>query len=122
MCADYNDDGRVDILVATSGKAPTVYENVTHNDNHYLAIDLSGLAANRDAVGARVTVETVSATQLQEVQLGTWYLSQGSSTLHFGLGLDAEVDRIEVRWPGAGLPRSTFRNVAVDQRITIEHP
>ncbi|MDE0442511.1 MAG: CRTAC1 family protein [Gammaproteobacteria bacterium] len=122
VCADYNDDGRVDILVATSGKAPTVYENVTDNEHHYLAIDLVGLAANRDAVGARVSVETVSGTQLQEVQLGTWYLSQGPATLHFGLGLDDEVDNVEVRWPGSGLPRSTLRNVAVDQRITIEHP
>ncbi len=122
VCADYNDDGRVDILVATSGKSPTLYENVTDNDHHYLAIDLVGLAGNRDAVGARVSVETASGTQLQEVQLGTWYLSQGPATLHFGLGLDDEVDRIEVRWPGAGLPRSTLRNVGVDQRIAIEHP
>ncbi|MYJ76151.1 MAG: CRTAC1 family protein [Gammaproteobacteria bacterium] len=122
VCADYNDDGRVDILVATSGKAPTLYENVTDNDNHYLAVDLVGLAGNRDAVGARVTIETVSGTQLQEVQLGTWYLSQGPATLHFGLGRDDAVDTIEVRWPGSGLPRSTLRNVAVDQRITIEHP
>ena len=122
VCADYNDDGRIDILVATSGRAPTVYENITANDNHYLAIDLVGLAANRDAVGARVTVETMSGTQLQEVQLGTWYLSQGPATLHFGLGLDDNLDSIEVRWPGPGLPRSELRDVDVDQRIVIEHP
>ena len=122
VCADYNDDGRVDILVATSGKAPTVYENITDNENHYLAIDLAGIGANRDAVGARVTVESASGRQLQEVQLGTWYLSQGPATLHFGLGLDDEVDSIEVRWPGPGLRRSELRDVSVDQRIVIEHP
>ncbi len=122
VCADFNDDGRVDILVANNGKSPTVYENATENDHHYLAIDLVGIGANQDAVGARVTVESDSGIQLQEVQLGTWYLSQGPTTLHFGLGTDDAVSSIEIRWPGPGLPRSQLSNVGVDQRITIDHP
>ena len=122
VCADFNADGRVDILIASSGQSPTVYENVTENDHHYLAIDLVGIGANRDAVGARVTIESDSGKQLQEVQLGTWYLSQGPTTLHFGLGTDDAVSSIEIRWPGPGLPRSRLRNVGVDQRIAIEHP
>ena len=44
VCADYNGDGRIDILIANNGQSPTVYENMTDSDNHYLAIDLVGKA------------------------------------------------------------------------------
>ena len=122
VCADYNDDGRIDIFIANNGRAPTVYENTTDNNNHFIAIDLVGTGANPDAIGARVTVESASGEQLQEVQLGTWYLSQGPQTLHFGLGEDAEVSRIHIRWPGPGNPTSEVDSIAADQQITIEHP
>ena len=122
VCADYNADGRVDILITNGGQAPTVYENITDSDNHFLAIDLVGIGANPDAVGARVSVESASGSQLQEVQFGTWYLSQGPATLHFGLGRDDVVTRISIRWPAPGLPVSVLENVAVDQRIVVEHP
>ena len=122
ICADYNDDGRIDIFIANNGRAPTVYGNTTDNDNHYIAIDLVGIGENPDAIGARVIIESASGEQLREVQLGTWYLSQGPQTLHFGLGEDDEVSRIHIRWPGPGNPASIVENLTVDQLVTIEHP
>ena len=122
VCADYNDDGRIDILIANNGQSPTIYENATDNDNHYLTIDLIGKGANPDAIGARVTIESATRSQLQEVQLGTWYLSQGPSTLHFGLGQDDTVTSIDVRWPGPGLPTTQVKDVAADQIIVVEQP
>ena len=50
------------------------------------------------------------------------YLSQSPPTLHFGLGADRIVHRIEVRWPGPGGDVSRVENVPVDQRLTIEQP
>ena len=122
ICADYNNDGRLDIFIANNGNAPTVFENTTDNDNHFIAIQLVGTGENPDAIGARVTIEATSGSQLREVQLGTWYLSQGPQTLHFGLGEDDEVSRIHIRWPGPGNPTSEADNIAADQRITIKHP
>lgn len=122
VCADYNGDGRIDILIANNGQSPTVYENITENNNHYLTIDLVGKGANPDAIGARVTIESATRSQLQEVQLGTWYLSQGPATLHFGLGQDDTVTAIDIRWPEPGLPTTRIENVAVDQRIVVEQP
>lgn len=122
ICADYNDDGRIDIFIANNGRAPTVYGNTTDNDNHFIAIDLVGIGENPDAIGARVIMESASGEQLREVQLGSWYLSQGPQTLHFGLGEDDEVSRIQIRWPGPGNPISIVENLTVDQLVTIEHP
>ena len=85
-------------------------------------IDLIGKGANPDAIGARVTIESATRSQLQEVQLGTWYLSQGPSTLHFGLGQDDTVTSIDIRWPGPGLPTTQVKDVAADQIIVVEQP
>jgi hypothetical protein len=122
VCADYDGDGRVDIMIANNGRAPTVYQNRTVNDHHYLQVRLVGRPGNQDAIGARVTVELASGTQLQEVQLGTWYLSQGPTTLHFGLGSEDSVTAVEIRWPDASLTRSRFDDIAADTTIVFVQP
>ncbi len=119
VCADYDGDGRVDILIANHGAAPTVYRNVFERRHHWLAIDLAGRHANPDAVGARVTVRTASGPQVQEVRLGTAYLSQAPATLHFGLGADRAAQSVEVRWPGPGSEVTRLGTIAADRRITI---
>ncbi len=122
ICTDYNDDGKVDIFISNSGNSPTVFMNDHQNDNHYIAIDLVGIDANPEAIGARVTVTTASGSQIDEVRLGTAYLSQGPATLHFGLGEDDSISAIEVSWPGPGNHTSRDEMIDVDQRLTIYHP
>ena len=104
VCADYDGDGRVDILIANHNAAPTVYRNLLETGNRWLAIDLEGRHANPLAVGARVTVLTGRGRQVQEVRLGGAYLSQAPTTLHFGLGPDPAIRAIEVGWPGPAKP------------------
>ena len=122
VCTDYNDDGKVDIFVANSGNSPTVFLNDHQNDNHYVSIDLVGTGANPEAIGARVTVTSASGSQIDEVRLGTAYLSQGPATLHFGLGEDDSISAIDVSWPGPGTPTSRVEMIEVDQRLTLTHP
>ena len=122
VCADYNSDGRVDIFIANSGKSPTVFRNDHRNDNHYVAIDLAGVGGNPEAIGARVTVTTLFRSQIQEVYLGTAYLSQAPATLHFGLGGYDRIVAVDVVWPGPGGLTSRVEDVAADQRLEIVHP
>ena len=100
--ADYDGDGRVDIFIANHGAAPTVYRNVIDNGHRWLSVSLSGRFANPHGIGARVTVHTATGRQVQEVHLGTGYLSQAPPVLHFGLGEDRVVRSVEVSWPGPG--------------------
>ncbi len=122
VCADYDGDGRVDILIANHNAAPTVYRNGLETDNHWLAIDLEGRHANPLAVGARVTVHTDSGRQVQEVRLGGNYLSQGPTTLHFGLGPDPAVREIEIDWPGPGNRVTRIETVQANRRLTVRQP
>ena len=85
-------------------------------------IDLAGIGKNPDAIGARVTITSASGSQIQEVQLGSWYLSQGPQRLHFGLGEDDEISTIEVIWPGAERETTLLEDITVDQVLEIAHP
>ena len=122
VCADYDSDGRVDILIANHGAAPAVYRNVFETGNRWIAIDLAGRYANPLGIGARVTVTTASGAQVQEMRLGGSYLSQPPPTLHFGLGGNSIVRSVEVQWPGPGNQVSRLEDVAIDRSLTISQP
>ena len=49
---DYNNDGRIDVLVGNNGGAPVLLKNNAGDGNHWLGVKLQGTACNRDAIGA----------------------------------------------------------------------
>jgi hypothetical protein len=114
---DLDNDGRIDVVLVNSRRAPLVLRNATQNANHWLALQLRGVRANRDAVGARVRVTAGDLVQIDEVHSGRGYQSHFGSRLHFGLGRRSSIDRIDVRWPGGG--EETWRDLAVDQILTL---
>ncbi|MCY3839982.1 MAG: CRTAC1 family protein [Gammaproteobacteria bacterium] len=122
VCADYDNDGWVDIFIANNGKSPTVFRNDHDNGNHYIAIDLAGLDGNPEAIGAKVRVTSASGTQFQEAQLGNGYLSHGPATLHFGLGEDDHITAVDVVWPGPGGHASRVEGLSIDRKVSIRHP
>ena len=96
---DFNNDGRLDLLVTNNRGRADLLENRTASRNHWLKLKLLGTDCNRDAIGARVTVTSGGRSLSQEVRAGSSYLSCSDLRLHFGLGARAEVDSIRVRWP-----------------------
>lgn len=114
---DLDNDGRVDVVILNSRRAPTILRNESANGNHWLEIQLRGVKTNRDGVGAHVTVTAGDLVQMDEVHSGRGYQSHFGSRLHFGLGAHQRVDRIEVRWIGGGT--DVLEDVAVDRLLTI---
>jgi hypothetical protein len=114
---DFDNDGRIDVVVLNSRGKPTILRNVSETGNHWIQIRLQGVKSNRDGVGARVKVVAGQLTQIDEVHSGRGYQSHWGTRLHFGLAKNKRVDRIEVRWPGRGT--DVFENVAVDRQITL---
>jgi hypothetical protein len=114
---DLDNDGDVDAVVLNAQARPTVLRNESPTANHWLQIRLRGVKANRDAVGARVTVVAGDLTQVDEVHAGRSYQGYHGSRLYFGLGSRDSVDRVEVRWPGSGA--ETFDGVGVDRLVTL---
>jgi len=52
---DFNNDGRLDVLIGVNGGAPLLLQNQSSAGNHWLGIKLEGQTCNRDAIGARIT-------------------------------------------------------------------
>lgn len=100
--ADYDRDGAPDLLAANWGEAPELLQNITRSGNHWVRLSLEGTRCNRAAIGARVEVTTRDGTQVEVVQSGGSYASQGELPLTFGLGSREQADRVRVVWPGGG--------------------
>ncbi len=114
---DLDNDGDVDVVVLNSRQRPTILRNDSPQGNHWLQVRLRGTKANRDGIGARVTVVAGDMTQIDEVHSGRGYQSDYGKRLCFGLGTRERVDRIEVRWIGGGV--DVVRDVRADRLVTI---
>jgi hypothetical protein len=99
---DYDNDGAVEVLINNQNEAPSLLRRGVASGNHWISLKLEGVRANRSAIGARVRIVAGALIQTAEVRSGGSYLSQSDLRLHFGLGAETKVDRVEISWPGGG--------------------
>jgi tetratricopeptide (TPR) repeat protein len=110
---DIDNDGRVDVLlVAQQAPLALLRNEPGPATGHSLTLALEGVASNRDAVGAKLTVTTAGRTQVATRFGGGSYLSASDPRLHFGLGAATKVERVEVTWPSGR--RDTYEGLAAD--------
>jgi hypothetical protein len=115
--ADYDGDGDLDLFVAGFGSPNRLLRNDSANGNHWLQVDLEGVATNRFGFGSRIEVFAGGTSQIHEVSTGSGRAAQNSITAEFGLGTTAAVDSVVVRWLSGGTQVVT--GVPIDGRITI---
>ena len=116
--ADYDLDGDLDIAVLHHGEKAALLRNEGETNHHWLAVRLKGRGKNTFGVGGRVTLFRDQTSQASVVGATPSYLSQPDLTLHFGLGTDKEVKRLEVAWPSG--QHQVLTAVKADQLLTIE--
>jgi hypothetical protein len=134
--ADFDHDGRLDIVQTNARQRVLLHRNVTAGSTdggHWLAVRLRGAGAgsggsNRHGIGARVTVTLADGRSVfREVDGGNGYAGQSSTEVHFGLGRGLgeakAIESIEVRWPGGRVDGVKAEEgapaVPVDTRVTI---
>jgi len=113
---DFDNDGRIDWIQTNADQPAMLYHNVTRAPGHWLELQLKGTTSNRDAIGARVTVETPSRRIVREVNGGNGYASRSSTRVHVGLGAETSVRSIVVRWPNG---TSEHVSAPIDRITTI---
>jgi hypothetical protein len=117
---DLFNDGRLDIVVNNMHEAPTLLHDCAEAAgaaNHALAVQLVGARSNRSGIGARVTVHVGGRALVDEVRSGGSFCSQNALTLHFGLGAQAQAERIEVTWPSGA--KDTVTATPADHLVVI---
>ena len=117
---DFNNDGRLDILVGVNGGAPLLLQNRESSGNHWVGLTMRGVKANRDAVGARITWQAGDVRRGRLKGAGGSYLSAHDPREILGLGHAAKVDWIEVRWPAPSSRVERFVGVASNRYSVLE--
>ena len=117
---DYDKDGDLDLFISNSNQPAVLLRNEVGNQQNWLQIRLQGSYSNRDGIGSRVLIESQNGRQTAEVKSGSSYASSSDLRLHFGLGTNTVVDRIQIHW-SRGTVQEHFR-VQANQIIVILEP
>jgi hypothetical protein len=97
---DYDNDGRIDVLIVDSDGAPYLLHNESDPTGGWAGFRLRGAGPiNRDGYGALLTVETAGQKLVRQCAATGSYLSSSDPRVHFGLGAATAIDRLTVRWP-----------------------
>ena len=114
---DLNNDGLIDAVVFNQNGPPSIFLNDTKASGHRVLFKLEGTTSNRAAIGARVTVYAGGVARIAEVRAGGSYISQNDLRLHFGLGLETRISKVEITWPNG--KREELKDLAADAIYTI---
>jgi hypothetical protein len=116
---DYDNDGRIDVLIGNNGEAPTLLHNTSGQGHHWLGITLEGTTANRDGVGATLTWSAAGITRSRLKTAGGSYLSSHDPREVLGLGNEKKLDWLEIRWPAPSRKVDRVTHPAVDRYLRV---
>ncbi len=111
--ADFNQDGRIDVVTSSLGERPELWQNVSPSSNSWLILKLIGSKSNRDGIGAVIRI----GDQTNHMTTSVGYASSTHFGVHFGLGQRQQVERVEIRWPSG--VRQILSNVKTNQVLAV---
>lgn len=117
--ADYDRDGRVDVVLAgTDGRPIMLYRNETDvGSNHWLDVRIRATTNGaRGGVSGRVVVKTGDLIQFRDISGGSSRSSQNELSARFGLGQWTGVEWVAAVWPSGDVLTATH----VEGNQTIE--
>jgi len=119
--ADLDNDGRIDIVVSALNEPAEMLRNRSALTQSWIQLELRGVRSNRDAIGAKIRIlQESGARQHNHVTTSVGYASSSTKRVHFGLGTDTHVTRIEIRWPSGKL--QALENVQARQLLRVTEP
>jgi hypothetical protein len=113
---DFDNDGRMDVLVTASDDRPTLLHNETRAGN-WLILKLINRYGCVTPVGTRCTATVNGAKLLRMVVGGGSYGGSSDYRVHFGLGAANTAERVEISWLSG--KTQVLKKVPANQILTI---
>ncbi len=117
---DFNNDGRIDVLIGNNGGDVVLLKNNAGQGNHWIGLKLEGKTCNRDAVGARVTWSVNGIKKSRQKNSGGSYLSSHDPRMVLGLGTAEKFDYVEIKWPGPSKKVTRLTDLPIDKYTTVQ--
>jgi len=114
--ADFDNNGKIDIVVSALGEPAELWQNVSPDSNHWLVLKLTGTRSNRDGIGAKIKL----GDQFNHVTTAVGYASSSPSSVHFGTDKLEKIERIEIHWPSGTI--QVLREVTTNQILEVREP
>ena len=118
--ADFSNRGALDVVVANQRGPLLLYKNTVTPDNNWVELELEGTESNKSAIGAQVRIFWNNQQQVQEVSGGSGFCAQNQRRLHFGLGKNVRVEKVEIRWPSGRI--QTLEAIEVGKINKVKEP
>ena len=116
---DLFNNGKIDVVINCIDHTPVLLQNVSDDHNHWVGLLLvGGPKSPRDAVGSTVYLTAGGTRQRGDVMSGGSFESSNDFRLHFGLGENTAVDKVEIRWPDGA--KENYTLPGVDRYYQIE--
>ncbi|MEO6589751.1 MAG: CRTAC1 family protein, partial [Pyrinomonadaceae bacterium] len=119
--ADFDGDGKIDVVTSNLDSTPCLMKNVSAGTNHWLSVRLAGDPAKKtpkDAIGSKVLVTTGTVKQRFDLTSGAGYSSQNEQVIHIGLGTAAKIDALEIVWANGESQKIAVDKI--DQTMTVK--
>jgi predicted Zn-dependent protease len=113
---DWNADGKMDLVAYNMDMPVALLENQSATGN-WLQLELIGTTSERDAVGAKVSVECSGENWNRWVTSGDGFQCKNEPLLHIGLGRSTAPCHVEVTWPSGN--KQTYDNIDPNQRYLM---
>jgi hypothetical protein len=116
---DYDNDGALDVVIATNGGPPVLLKNKAAQGNNWLGLKLEGVTCNRDAIGARILWKAAGKLRQRLKNNGGSYLSSHDPREVLGIGAATQIDELEIHWPAPSKRVEKLTNLAPNRYIRI---
>jgi enediyne biosynthesis protein E4 len=116
---DFNNDGRLDVLIGINGGVPVLLRNRSGEENHWLGLKLEGTKCNRDAIGAKIRWSAGGVVRSRLKNNGGSYLSSHDPREVLGIGKSTQMDWVEITWPKPGGKVQRLDRPAIDRYLTM---
>ena len=114
---DLDNDGDLDLVINNIDSPASIYKN--NASGNFFKVEFEGAEKNKFGYDTKVVIHHNNKIQTAENTVTRGYFSSIEPKLFFGLGLDKEVDKVEVFWKDGKY--KVYNNITANTILKVRH-